>query len=414
MARRRLGALFAGAAGGRAIALLGVSQIVAWGCVYYAIAVQVPAIAAETGWSKSFILGGISLALLAAGLASPAIGRAIDRHGGGRVMAAGSILAALGMAGLGLADTRLTYYIAWAAIGLAQAMTLYEAAFSTLAQLHGERARRAITLLTFLGGFASTVFWPVTLWLGQLVGWRETYFVYAAMQLALCLPLHLALPRPAPRAPPAAAAATGAPDAATGTPEPAAAGSTPGGRGREFWLLAAALALSGFVLSAMSFHLIVLLQGLGFAAGAAVLVGSIIGPAQVGGRIAEFLFGQKAHPLSVGVVALAALPVGLVLLALAGPVLALAIVFAVLHGIAQGLNTIVRGAVPLSLFGAAGYAIVTGRLAAPTLVFKAAAPLAFAWIVEASSVLAALWIGAGIALAGLVAMALLRFGRPAV
>jgi MFS family permease len=400
MAGGRLGALFAGMAGGRAIALLGVSQIVSWGCVYYAIAVQVPAIAAETGWSKSFILGGISLALLAAGLASPAVGRAIDRHGGARIMAAGSILAALGMAGLGLADTRPTYYLAWALIGVAQAMTLYEAAFSTLAQLHGERARRAITLLTFLGGFASTVFWPVTLWLGVLLGWRETYFVYAGLQLALCLPLHLALPRPAPR--PAADAANAAPE-----PAPPARAVT----GREFWLLAAALALSGFVLSAMSFHLIVLLQGLGFAAAAAVLVGSIIGPAQVGGRVAEFAFGQKAHPLSVGVVALAALPLGLALLALAGPVLAVAIAFAVLHGVAQGLNTIVRGAVPLSLFGAAGYAVVTGRLAAPTLLFKAAAPLAFAWIVEASSVLTALWIAAAIALAGLVAMMLLRFGR---
>src|SRR3954451_23195368 len=155
----------------RAVLVLGVTQIIAWGALFYPVVLTVPLIAADHGWSTTFAMGGFSLALLVAGLVSPLVGRLIDRHGGHRVMPVGSLLAALGLVALAYVEHRMSYLAVWLLLGVAIAASLYDPAFATLGRIFGAAARRPITALTLAGGFASTVSWPTTHVLIDLVGW---------------------------------------------------------------------------------------------------------------------------------------------------------------------------------------------------------------------------------------------------
>ena len=67
-------------------------------------------------------------------------------------------------------------------LGAAQAATTYEAAFSTLTQHSGERARATISRVTLFGGLASSVFWPVTSFLLAHLDWREVCLIFAAFR----------------------------------------------------------------------------------------------------------------------------------------------------------------------------------------------------------------------------------------
>src|SRR5215813_7506460 len=180
----------------RAVLVLGVTQILAWGAIFYPPVLTVPLIAAERGWSMTFAMGGFSLALLTAGLVSPRVGRLIDRYGGHRVMPVGSLLGALGLFLLVHADHPATYLAVWMLLGAAIAASLYDPAFATLGRIFGVAARQPITALTLAGGFASTVSWPTTHVLIDLLGWRGTYLVYAALLAFVAAPLHaFVLPR---------------------------------------------------------------------------------------------------------------------------------------------------------------------------------------------------------------------------
>src|SRR5438067_8231154 len=174
----------------RAVIVLGVTQILAWGTIYYPPVLTVPLIAADRGWSMALAMGGFSLALLTAGLVSPRIGLLIDRYGGHRVMPVGSLVAAAGLALLCYADHPIAYLAVWALLGAATAASLYDPAFATLGRIFGAGARRPITALTLAGGFASTVSWPVTHLLLNAVGWQGTYLVYAALLALVAAPLN--------------------------------------------------------------------------------------------------------------------------------------------------------------------------------------------------------------------------------
>src|SRR5690606_33676294 len=148
-------------------------------------------IAADRGWPPTLIFGAFSAALLLSGAISRSAGRAIDRHGGRPMMSVGSLLAAAGCAILGLATAEWIYVVGWLVLGVAMRFVLYDAAFPSLAQIAGLRARRAISYLSLFGGLASTVFWPVSHFLAESIGWRGTFLVYAALHIAVCLPLHI-------------------------------------------------------------------------------------------------------------------------------------------------------------------------------------------------------------------------------
>ena len=359
-----------------AVCALGVAQITAWGTSYYCLGVLAGPIVAETGWSASLVYFGFTVALLAMGAFSPLAGRAIDRHGARALMALGTVLVSLGLYALSLVRSEAAYLAVWAFLGLGMRLCLYDAAFVALVQTVPSRGRLAISYLTLFGAFASTVFWVAGHYANQAVGWRQTLVLFAAINLLVCLPLNwLGLAR-RERADAQAAAAAAVSPSQDGPP---LQGST---RLVAMGLFALVMSLNGFVFGVVTVQLVPLLEAAGLATAAAVWVASLKGFAQFAGRVVEILFGRNLRAITVARIAIGALPVSFLLLALAGGNLKLVLAFTLLMGASQGVITIVRGAVPLALFGAAGYGAVLGLLATPILVVNAASQTLFAMIVE--------------------------------
>ncbi|HET7849424.1 MAG TPA: MFS transporter [Pseudolabrys sp.] len=385
----------------RAVLTLGVTQILSWGTIYYTPVLIVPLIVAEHHWSIAFGMGGFSVGLLVAGLVAPFVGRSIDRYGGHVVMTAGSLIGAIGLLAVVVAQVRIAYLGAWALLGVAMAANLYDSAFATLGRIFGAEARRPITALTLAGGFASTVSWPATHFLIEAVDWRGTYLTYAALLAFVAAPLH-ALVLPRSRAALASEAQTEQRSKQTMLPPSGAA----------FLLVATAFAAYAFVPSGLSAHLLAIFKRSGIDAETVVWIGALFGPAQVGARLIEFAFGRNLHPLWVVRFALGLLLCAFVMLAFAGISWPVAAAFALMFGGANGLVTITRGAVPLALFGPSGYGRLIGRLAGPFLLMQAAAPVVMAFVVERASDAAALALAAVFAAAALGCFAMIRPPAP--
>jgi predicted MFS family arabinose efflux permease len=345
----------------RAVTALGITQILAWGSSFYLLAVLADPIVHDTGWPRGAVVGGISLGLFVSGLASMRVGSAIERLGGRPVLGASSVLLAAGLALVAVAPSLPIYLAAWLVLGLGMGAGLYDAAFSTLGRMFGRSARSAITEVTLWGGFASTVCWPLSAILVESVGWRATCLVYAGLHLAVALPLHLlALPREYVRSESTrAAGSSAAPDLATSPPS------------RILLLLAVILTTGGAIAAAISVHLIVVLQAGGLSLAAAVGLGALVGPSQVGARVIEMFVGRSHHPLWTLTAAALLILTGLALLSLGFFLPAIALIS---YGAGNGVWSIARGAVPLELFGGSGYAALMGRLAAPIFLAQAAAP----------------------------------------
>lgn len=355
----------------KTIGILAVTQVVSWGALYYAFTIVAPDIQRDLALAPELVFGAFSWALLVAGLAATPAGILLDRYGGRTVMAAGSLLSALGLGWLSHCSGVVSYYLAWTLIGLAMALTLYEAAFATINRKLDTGSRQAISSLTLFGGFASTVFWPLTAALHTAIGWRDTYLCYGAVQLLVCMPLHLSL---------------GSDPAHSVQQE--LAGIRPGHtlaqavRHPAFWTLALAFSANTFIFSAMAVHLIPLLQELGQSADAAVLLAALIGPMQVLGRVGEMTLARNTAPQTVGKLSFAMLPVALLVLVLCGSQAWTAALFCVLYGLSNGILTIVRGAIPQALFGREHYGAIAGAMAGPSLLSKAAGPLVAAAILR--------------------------------
>ncbi|GAB3441928.1 MFS transporter [Massilia solisilvae] len=354
------------------VGILAVTQITSWGALYYAFAVVAPRIQAELGMGPELVFGAFSWSLLVSGLAATPVGVLLDRFGGRYVMAAGSLLSALGLAWLGSASGVVSYYGAWSLIGLAMALTLYEAAFATINRELASGARRAISTLTLFGGLASTLFWPLTSWLDARLGWRATFLWYAGAQALVCFPLHLLLGRGGVSSRAARTASAKGHTLAQAVRQPV------------FWMLAFAFSANTFVFSAMAAHLIPLLRQLGVAAGTAVLLAAMIGPMQVAGRLCEMAFACRVTPQGVGKLTFATLPAALLILYLGGAQASAAAAFCILYGLSNGILTIVRGTLPQALFGSEHYGAIAGAMAAPSLLSKAAGPLLAAMFLHAS------------------------------
>jgi len=351
--------------------LLAFTQVVSWGSLYYAFAIVAHDIQHELGWRTEIVFGAFSWSLLVAGLASTPAGVLIDRFGGRSVMSIGSILSGIGMIGIGSAHSIALYFAAWTAVGIGMAMVLYEAAFATINREFLHSPRKGISVLTLFGGLASTVFWPLTLKLNGLLGWRDTFLLYGAVHLALCAPVHAMLRAGARRVHAHVAQTVRNYTLHEAVRDPA------------FWRLAVAFSANLFVFSALSVHLIPLLQRFGHSAAMAVLVASLIGPMQVLGRIGELAFARHVQPQAVGKLTFALLPAALLALLFLGEHQFAVAAFCMLYGLSNGILTIVKGTVPQTLFGRENYGAISGALAGPSLLAKAAGPLAAAAIVEA-------------------------------
>jgi predicted MFS family arabinose efflux permease len=264
------------------------------------------------------------------------------------------------------------FYAAWSVLGVAMALVLYEAAFATITHAFGAQSRKPISILTLFGGFASTVFWPLTLKINGWLGWRDTFMLYGVLQLVLCLPLHLLLDPHRPAATARAASHDGHFTLREALREPA------------FWHLAFAFSANSFIFSALSAHLIPILQHYGHAATTVVLLATLIGPMQVAGRLVEMAFGRNLSAQTVGRITFGALPGALLALLLYGEQQWALAVFCLLYGMSNGILTIVRGTVPLALFGARNYGAISGALSGPSLLARAAGPITLAALAHAT------------------------------
>lgn len=383
---------------GIAVNALGITQIISWGTTLYALAVLGGPIALDTGWDRSIVFGGLTLGLLISGVISSWCGSMIDHRGARGVMAIGSVLNSFGLFALAWAPDKWSYLGAWALLGISMRFTLYDAAFAALVQVAPANGRRAIAFLTLWGGFASTVFWPVGAALEAWLGWRGTCAVFALLNLAACTPLHWwGLAR---REPPSISRAT--PDQPPAPIESAILE----GRDRlvAMSLFAVSTSAYAFIFGAASAHLVALIEASGVAAATAVAIAASKGIAQVAGRLWEIVFARQMPAIRLARIPVWLMPAAFVILiALAGGPLP-ALIFTLAFGAANGLITIVRGALPLALFGREGYGKILGVLATPYLIINALAPLVFSVVVERWGYLVGQWLLFSFALASLIAM----------
>ena len=345
------------------VGALGIAQIVSWGSLYYAIGVLGPAMRAELGVSELFLFGSFTAGLLVCGAIAPATGKAIDRLGGRKVLFAGSIVGALSMAALALAQGPVLVVGGWAIAGASMAATLYDPAFATLSQHAGDRYRRAVTALTLLGGFASTVFWPLSQALLEAFGWRATFAIYAAMHLAICLPIHaFIIPRRA---------------RAVSEPSTAAGAASPAPHRPGLAWLNAGFAIANLVVGVVAVHMVGLLTTSGLTTGEAIAMSVLMGPMQVAGRVIEIAFLRKARATAVGIFALGLIVTALVLLLFVSGGGVVAVLFVMAYGAGNGILTIVRGAAPAEMYGATGLGALLGYLARASSYARALGPATY-------------------------------------
>ena len=381
----------------RTVAALGAAQTLAWASSYYLPAVLAAPMARDLGVAMPTVFAAFSAALLVSAALGPHAGAAIDRWGGRPVLIATNVLFALGLAALGAAQGVWGLFAAWAILGVGMASGLYEAAFAALVRLYGTGSRNAITGITLIAGFASTVGWPLSALLESHVGWRGACWTWAALHLVLGIPLNALLPRAPALATSTAAAASSERDG--GDTRPA----------RAALLLAVVFAATWFVSTAMAAHLPRLLQASGATLAVAVAVGALIGPAQVAGRLLEFGVLRRIHPLLSARLAALLHPLGAALLMVVGGPAAAA--FAILHGAGNGILTIAKGTLPLVLFGALGYGERQGWLMVPARIAQALAPWLFGLALDRWGA-GALWLSAAIASIALGALLLMRAPAP--
>ena len=376
------------------VALLGSAQTLAWGSTYYLPAVLANSMAGELELSTAWVFVAFSAGLLLSGVFGPLAGRLIDRFGGRPILASSSLVFAAGLALLGSASGAASLVAAWIVIGAGMSAGLYEAAFSTLARIYGTAARRPITGITLIAGFASTVCWPLSAYMDVSLGWRATCYVWAAAHLALGLPLNLLLPR-------AEAGPAATHEHAPPTPER--------GRLAAMAALSFVFAAAWFSSTAMAAHLPRLLQEAGATLPAAIAAAALVGPAQVAARLAEFGLVRHAHPLYSARAAALAHPIGAAgLLAFGAPA---APFFTIAHGAGNGIMTIAMGTLPLALFGASGYGLRQGLIMAPARFLQAASPFLFDLLLSRYGT-ASLAVTSGLALSAFVVLLALPSRRP--
>lgn len=375
--------------------VLGINQTLSWGMTFYLPAVIAAPAAAALGASGFATLGAFSWALLVTGICAPRVGRWIDHHGGRGAIATSIVVMAAGQVVLACATGLPAWYLGWTVVGVGMALGLYDAAFATTGTLLGRQAGAVITGITLLAGFASTVFWTLGTGLIGPLGWRGLLLAYAALMLAVNLPLVLLLV-PAGTGPGRAASAGGG-------------GRRPIDR-MAVICLASYFTLRWFITSAIAVHVLTLLQGIGLGEAAAVGVAAMIGPGQVLGRIVEWTVGSRVGLLTRARLGALLFPLGAATLSLGGPVAAGG--FALLYGMSNGILTINRGTLPLALFGPAGYATLLGWLALPVLLAQATAPTLTAPLVAALPALDVLLLAGGLAAAAVLFLLPLHLPPP--
>lgn len=381
----------------RVTGVLAITQILSWGSTFYLPGIVGRDIARDLGISTGLVYGGVTMMVVTSAFLSPLVGPVFDRHGTRWFMAGGSVMLSAGLGLMAVAQSPAIYLAAWGIIGVASVFAMSLPATTTLAQVAGGAARRAMIVLMLFTGLSSTILWPVTAMMEPQIGWRGACLVYALVHLFVCVPLHLfGLPRGVHASGP------------NGAPKIVTAGVASPDRSRSiFAALAVAFSLSGFVSWGLSLHMIALLEAGGLSASAAITLASAIGAMQVAARLLEFLLGNRVSPVVPGLLATALLPLSFALFYFADGSAALTVTFLVAYAIATGLIAVARATLPLWLFGSAVYGAASGRLMLAQNIAFGIAPVVFAAAMDEGLPVAILLAlaSAGVACAAMFAVA---------
>jgi MFS family permease len=371
------------------IAALGTTQTLAWASSYYLPAILADPIARDLGVSSNWIFTAFSAALVISALIGPRVGRQIDLVGGRSVLSMSNLVLAAGLVLLGFTTSIPMLIAAWLLLGVGMGAGLYDAAFAALGRIYADAARRSITGITLIAGFASTVGWPLSAWGLETIGWRNTCFAWAAAHILIGLPINWLI-LPAVKGAKAAVAAAVKPHIPID---------------RTMIILAFVFAAAWTVTGAMAAHLPRIMEAAGATSAQAVFAGALIGPSQVAARIFEASFLSRYHPLVSTRLACITHPIGAAILGLAGG--GAASVFALFHGSGNGILTIARGTLPLSIFGPENYGYRLGIIGAPARMAQAAAPLLFGLLIEVMGA-RVLIVSSALSISALLALLLLR------
>jgi MFS family permease len=350
------------------IIALGTTQVLAWASSFFLPAVLARAMSRSINVSPDFVYAGLSAALLASAIFGPALGRLVDRSGGRKVLCGSNVIFSIGLILLGESVGPISFIAAWLILGVAMSAGLYEVTFAALARLYGRSARSAIIGTTLIGGFASTVGWPVSTFVEHLYGWRVVCLTWAALHLVGGLPLNWWALRRCPNHSSISAA------------QKETAPKELEKHSRAELLMTVVFCTSGFVSFGMTANLPRLLLAMGASQAGAIAAASLMGPAQVMARIIELGAQRKINPLVSAKIANALHPLASVA-AVAGGSFGI-FAFSVVQGIGNGMLTIMRGTLPLAIFGGAGYGARVGRIAVPVRVGQAAAPFLIGFAIE--------------------------------
>lgn len=367
---------------------MAVGQIISWGILYYAFTVVVGPMQQGTGWSRPFLNAGLSLGLLTWGLCALPVGAWIQRRGGRELMATASGVGGLALVVMGTFPHPIVYLAAWIGLGAAMAGVLYEPAFAVVTRAFGAEYRRGITLITLVGGLASTVFIPLAQLAINQGGWQGALVALGTFQACVGIPLHLlSIDRVAREGMPSGGSAARPTMALWWTTLRRDIGD-PRFIGLALWFTAHAAAFTGLI-----FQLVPILQSLGVDNGTLLQAIAVIGPMQVLGRVLLTTRARHFSTLSVGRWAMASLIVAMLLLTFAPPRLGWLALFAVFYGVGNGVTTILRGTAIAELFGRERYAELNGALSTPAVLAKAVSPLALAGLWSATQQPRVVFIG---------------------
>ncbi|MFW1690073.1 MFS transporter [Acinetobacter ursingii] len=349
------------------VLLIGIAQIIVWGGSFFLLAVMARPIMSEMGWGRELVYGALSLSILVSAFALPYIGRLISRHGGKEILAMSGIITALGLFILAFSYHLAFFFLAWIVIGLGMAIGLYDTLFAVLGNLFGLNAKVAIVSVTLISGFCTTIVWPVQAYAVSLFGWRATCVFGAVLMIIVIWPIyHYALPKPKK------IAESSAPQQKNKTNSMSLPKST-------YHLISIIFMITSIIMTVMTVQLIDILQENGLALASAIAISALIGPSQVASRMLDLVI-KFDHPIKSLLVSVVLVVVGIILLCISPKYAALAMI---IYGAGNGLRSIVRGTLPLTLVKKEEYAYLMGKLARPSLIAQAMTPLIAGYMIDA-------------------------------
>ncbi|ARM87610.1 major facilitator superfamily protein [Rhizobium sp. CIAT894] len=378
------------------VTVLAVTQLIGWGTTFDMLGVMGRIVAPALGLANEVVFAGLTIMMMVSAILGPATGRWLARYGAARVLSAASLIFALGLGLLAAADGIMLYASAWVIIGIGGAFGLSAPAYTAVVEREGENGKRVIAILMLFTGLSSAIFWPILSLLNETIGWRLTFLVCAALQLFICLPLHLfALPKPI-----ATHAEGGAADIA---PVPL----TRAARRRAFLLIAAATTISTFITFGISPSLLEIFRQSGASPALALQLGSGRGVLGISARFLDMLLGRRGNPMLSAAMGIGLMMFSFLIMLVASPSAPLLVTFVLLYGFGAGVMTVARALLPLALFSPGEYGLHAARLSLPQNLANAIAPVIFTAILDRAGTGPALFACAALAALALILVMML-------